>query len=114
MTLLELPQSNNTVEVFLVDSGARLEFPAQQFMQPGIRGYNRLTVPSYSFLITHSSGQRILFNLSTQTDFHNPTPRFAEPCTNTASSGWKISSPRSVSNVLIENGVPLTEINAII
>ncbi|RAH84641.1 metallo-beta-lactamase superfamily protein [Aspergillus japonicus CBS 114.51] len=114
MTSLDLPQSASTVEVFLIDSGARLDFPAQQFMTPAIRGYDRMAVPSYCFLVTHPSGQRILFDLSIRSDFQNLAPLFAERCTNTASSGWKISSPHNVSEILVANGVPLADINAII
>ncbi|EHA26130.1 hypothetical protein ASPNIDRAFT_36440 [Aspergillus niger ATCC 1015] len=114
MAQLDLPQSENTVEVFLIDSQARLDFPAQQFMQPYIKGYDRMKVPSYSFLITHPSGQRVLFDLSIRSDFHNLAPEFAERCTNTKDSGWKIHAPYSVSEVLVKNGVPLEEINAII
>ncbi|KAJ6073270.1 metallo-beta-lactamase superfamily protein [Penicillium canescens] len=102
MVSLDLPQPTNTVEVSLVDSGARLGFPAQQFITPEIQGYDRLAVPSYSFLITHPSGQCVPCDLSIRSDYHNLAPTFAERCTSTASSGWK------------ENGIPLDEVNAII
>ncbi|PYH40456.1 MBL fold metallo-hydrolase [Aspergillus saccharolyticus JOP 1030-1] len=114
MPLVDLPQSSDTVEVFLIDSGARLDLPAQQFLIPEIQGYDRMAVPSYCFLITHPSGQRLLFDLSLRSDFHNLAPVFAEPCTNPSSKDWKISSPRNVSDILVENDVALDEIKAII
>lgn len=96
-----------------VHSGARLDLPAEQFMTPKIPGYDRLAVPSYSFLITHPSGKRLLFDLSLRKDFQNLAPPFRDICTD-PESGWKVYSPRSVSDLLVENGIPLKEINAII
>lgn len=111
-----------TASVFLLDSfhstnhvrsGARLDLPAEQFITPKIPGYDRLAVPSYSFLITHPSGQRLLFDLSLRKDFQNLAPPFRDLCTD-PESDWKVYAPHSVSDVLVENGVPLEEINAII
>lgn len=96
-----------------VHSGARLDLPAEKFINPKIPGYDRLAVPSYSFLITHPSGQRLLFDLSLREDFENLAPPFGDICTN-PESGWKVYSPRSVSDLLVENGILLEEINAII
>ncbi|RAK90825.1 metallo-beta-lactamase superfamily protein [Aspergillus costaricaensis CBS 115574] len=110
---LELPSSAETVSVSLIDTGARLDLPAEQFMTPKITGYDRLAVPSYSFLITHPSGERLLFDLSLRKDFQNLAPPFRDICTD-PESGWKVYSPRSVSDLLVENSIPLEEINAII
>ncbi|PYH28347.1 MBL fold metallo-hydrolase [Aspergillus neoniger CBS 115656] len=110
---LELPSSAETVSVSLIDTGASLDLPAEKFMNPKIPGYDRLAVPSYSFLITHPSGQRLLFDLSLREDFENLAPPFGDICTN-PESGWKVYSPRSVSDLLVENGILLEEINAII
>ncbi|GKZ49505.1 hypothetical protein AbraIFM66951_002074 [Aspergillus brasiliensis] len=110
---LNLPFSTETVSVFLIDTGARLDLPAEQFMTPRIPGYDRLAVPSYSFLITHPSGQKLLFDLSLRKDYQNLAPPFRNLCTD-PDSGWKVYSPQNVGDVLVENDVPLEEINAII
>ncbi|KAJ5606805.1 hypothetical protein N7537_003424, partial [Penicillium hordei] len=54
--------------------GARLDLPAEQFLSPNIDGHERLRIPSYSFLITHPSKGRVLFDLSLRKDFQNLAP----------------------------------------
>ncbi|KAL6230243.1 hypothetical protein BDW75DRAFT_76430 [Aspergillus navahoensis] len=111
--MVGLPSSTSTVSVSIIDPGVRLDLPASWFVVPQIKGHDRLRVPSYAFLISHPSGQNLLFDLSVRSDFENLAPTVARLLTDPASPATTIS-PRNISEVLVENGVSLEEINAII
>lgn len=44
------------------------------FFEPPIKGYEELSVPSYSFLIEHPSGRKLLFDLGIRKDWENLSP----------------------------------------
>ncbi|KAL4899194.1 hypothetical protein BDW74DRAFT_189460 [Aspergillus multicolor] len=111
--MLNIPTSTHTVSVSVIDPGVRLDLPASWFIEPEIKGHERLIVPAYSFLITHPSGQKLLFDLSVRKDFENLAPELASLLTD-PSSPATLTAPHNVSDVLVENGVRLDEINAII
>ncbi|KAL4815796.1 beta-lactamase-like protein [Aspergillus spinulosporus] len=111
--MVELPSSANTVSVSVIDPGVRLDLPASWFVVPHIKGHDRLIVPSYSFLISHPSGQKILFDLSVRSDFENLAPAVAQRLTDPTNPA-KVTFAGDVSKVLVKNGVPLDEIDAII
>ena len=68
-----------------------------------------LKLPSYSFLIQHSSGRALLFDLGLRKDYwkHTGIPTRAPP-------GWQIDVDKNVSDILEENSVPLVDIEAVI
>ncbi|KAJ5457269.1 hypothetical protein N7530_012543 [Penicillium desertorum] len=106
------PESTQTVSVSLIDCGARLDLPAEHFLFPNIEGHERLRIPSYSFLITHSSKGRVLFDLSLRKDIQNLAPVVANRINN-PNVGWKVSVPQDVPDTLTANGIELGEIRTI-
>lgn len=44
------------------------------FFEPPIKGYEELSVPSYSFLVEHPSGRKLLFDLGIRKDWENLSP----------------------------------------
>ncbi|KAJ6049232.1 metallo-beta-lactamase superfamily protein [Penicillium canescens] len=73
-----------------------------------------LDLPQSTITVEVSLIDSVPCDLSIRDDYHNLAPRFAERCTSTASGGWKIHSPHGISDILVDNGTPLDEVNAII
>lgn len=82
-------------------------------MQPKVCGYPRLKGPSFCFLITHTSGQKLLFDLSVRQDFENLAPTVVDAIRNPLHD-WHLSTSRDVSEVLSDNEVRLPDVRAII
>lgn len=80
---------------------------------PQINGYTRLACPAFSFLISHPSGQKLLFDLSIRRDWEKLSPKVLESVQKPAHD-WHLSVPQNVSDVLAGNEVGLNEVNAII
>lgn len=98
--------------MLMFHSGARLDLPAKQFLYPNIEGHERLRIPSYSFLITHPSKGRVLFDLSLRKDIQNLAPVTANRINN-PSVGWKVAVPQDVPDTLVANGIELQGIQSI-
>ncbi|KAJ0423030.1 beta-lactamase-like protein [Aspergillus carlsbadensis] len=112
MNHLSLPTGSTAVDVGIIDSTARLTVPASHLLSPptDLDGLT-LTAPSYSFLIAHPSGRKILFDLGLRKDWWNLTPatnKFLK------SAGWKLEVEKNVSDILRENGEDLDAIEAVI
>ncbi|KAL3488189.1 beta-lactamase-like protein [Aspergillus germanicus] len=112
MALLSLPTGSTSVDVGIIDSTARLTVPASHLLSPAT-DLDRvtLTAPSYSFIIQHPSGRKILFDLGLRKDWWNLTP-----ATNhfLKTAGWKLEVTKNVSDVLQENEQSLDDIEAVI
>jgi hypothetical protein len=52
------------VQVSVIEPGGRIDLQAILLIVPEVGDMKRLIFPSYSFLIEHSSGRKILFDLS--------------------------------------------------
>ncbi|KAK5003623.1 hypothetical protein LTR60_006778, partial [Cryomyces antarcticus] len=57
---------------------SRFEMNIAPFLQPDIKGKTKLTCPAFSFLIEHSSGKKVLFDLGVRKDFENLAPHIVE------------------------------------
>jgi glyoxylase-like metal-dependent hydrolase (beta-lactamase superfamily II) len=99
---LNIPPSPNTVTVRIIDSTSRLEAPLGVFMGPPIPGHEILKGPAFSFLVEHSSGRKILFDLGCRKDWQNFPPAILNLVTQPQ---WKITVEKSVAEILQENGV---------
>lgn len=80
---------------------------------PKTGDYTRLVCPALSFLISHPSGQKLLFDLSIRSDLENSAPKVVKSISDPARD-WQISVPQNVSDVLVGNGVGLDQVNTII
>jgi glyoxylase-like metal-dependent hydrolase (beta-lactamase superfamily II) len=76
-----------------------------------VGGKTRMTGPAYSFLIEHSTGQKVLFDLSTRKDWENLSPMIID---RVKGGNWKVVRGRSVVEILEENGIKGGDIDAII
>ncbi|KAL2825380.1 beta-lactamase-like protein [Aspergillus pseudoustus] len=112
MDRLSLPNGSTAVDVGIIDSTARLTVPAAHLLAPTTGLDNlTLTAPSYSFLIQHPTGRKVLFDLGLRKDWWNLTPSTAHFL---RTSGWKLEAAKNVSEILQGNGESLSAVEAVI
>ena len=83
-----------------------------RFMAPPIPGMETLPgSPSFSFLMEHHSGRKLVFDLGIRKDYQNYAPKIANyiPTTN-----YTIDVTKNVIDVLEESGIKGEEIEAVI
>ncbi|KAF2232483.1 Metallo-hydrolase/oxidoreductase [Viridothelium virens] len=109
---LNIPKSDATVSVSIIDSTTWIEMPMYPFFEPDVPGKTQLTCPAYSFLITNGSSKRkILFDLGVPKDWTNMAPKIVNMI---QKAGWSVTVEKNVSDILIENDIPLTDVEAIV
>ncbi|KAF3910619.1 hypothetical protein ABW21_db0204352 [Orbilia brochopaga] len=118
---IDIPASNGTVDVRIVDSTLRLSNgPLASFMGPPIKGHDGLTAGAFGFLITHKDSdsgleRNLLFDLGPPKNWKTDLP---EPLVRRVllweDNGCSIVLEKYISEVLEENGVQLTDIEALI
>ncbi|KAL3463562.1 beta-lactamase-like protein [Aspergillus heterothallicus] len=83
-----------------------------RFMTPQVPGLETFARnPAFSFLIEHSSGRKLLFDLGIRKDWQNYAPKIAEYIPTT---GYKIEVTHNVAEMLAEHGIQPKEIEAVI
>lgn len=83
-----------------------------RFMGPPVPGMDTiLSNPSFSFLLEHSSGRKVVFDLGIRKDYQNYAPKIAEyiPTTN-----YDIEVSKNVIDILEENGIQAEGVEAVI
>jgi glyoxylase-like metal-dependent hydrolase (beta-lactamase superfamily II) len=112
---LNIPPSSSTVSVKIIDSTSWIEAPLGSLFGPVIPGHEKLSCPSYSFLIEHGPlGRKVLFDLGTRKDWENLAPSIVNTI---KSHKWGVTVKKNVSEILTESGdagVDLRSIEAII
>lgn len=109
---IELPAGQEVVTVKMI---VPVNFgPAiiKRFMEPPVPGVEtKKPGPVLTFLLEHSSGQRLVFDLGIRKDYQNYAPIVANyiPTTN-----YDIQVSKNVVDILEENGIPAQSINAVI
>lgn len=86
--------------------------PASHFVEPQIRGFDTLSAPSYSFLIEHPSGRKLLFDLGVRKDWDKLSPFTANMIASIGPA--KLEVKKGVREQLEEHGVPGSSIEGII
>ncbi|KAL1303361.1 hypothetical protein AAFC00_006758 [Neodothiora populina] len=100
--LLNIPQSDSIVKVSIIDSTSWVNIPMDPFLGPHYKGKDRMTGPTYSFFIQHSSGKRILFDLGVRPDWENYSPVLVEKF---KKMEWDIGAKKNVASILQEDGI---------
>lgn len=88
--------------------------PAQlhRFMGPPVPGMEtHPSNPSFSFLLEHPSGRKLVFDLGIRKDYLNYAPKIAEyiPTTN-----YNIEVTKNVVDILEEDGISAGDVEAVI
>ena len=106
---LNIP-SGSAAKVSIIDTTAIVSTaPTAPFMNPGIAGIETFSAPVFSFLIEHESGRKVLFDFGIRKDFDNLPPVISEMV-----EPWGAKVEKNVSEILVENGVALEDIEALI
>lgn len=110
--LVEVPSGQETVNVRLINPVNFGPAIIKRFMEPPVPGVEKKQPgPVLTFLIEHSSGQKLVFDLGIRKDYHNYSPTIANyiPTTN-----YNIQVEKNVVDILEENGISGESINAVI
>jgi hypothetical protein len=113
---LNIPASQNTVEVWIIDTTAHVSVGTAAFMEPHIAGHDKLNAVCYAFLIKHnnpnakSKYDTMLFDLGVRTDVENSPKVIAERIRTQV----KVSVEKGVVDILREQGENPDEVGAII
>ncbi|KAH0154649.1 alpha/beta-hydrolase, partial [Aureobasidium melanogenum] len=106
MSLIDIPVSDQVVDVFVIDTGAILDVPTSTFIKPVYQGSERLHCPAYVFLIKHTSGRQVLFDLGLRHDWRNLPPQKVEAINK---NGWRITAGKALEEVLAEHGIDVAQ-----
>ncbi|KAH0337688.1 hypothetical protein KCU81_g7958, partial [Aureobasidium melanogenum] len=106
MTTIDIPESVQAVDVFAIDTGAILDIPTSTFVKPVYGGSERLQCPAYVFLIRHTSGRQVLFDLGLRHDWNNLPPQKVKAINK---NGWRITAGKSLEQVLAADGIDVAE-----
>lgn len=105
---LDLPLSDRTVRVRLVDTTTVMTVDALAFVDPVQKHHQHLNLTDVAFLIENdTTGQKVMFDLGTRKDYWNLPPVTLQRGARIL-SGLKID--KDVTEVLEENGVKLDTI----
>lgn len=99
--------------VSIIDSGFRLSGLATNLLfTPSVEHFDKLPgVGSWSFLVESSTGRKVLFDLGGPADIDQFPPRVADAV---KQADAKVEAVKSVADVLVENGIELTQIKSVI
>ena len=104
--------SGKTLNVSVIHASSLSGVPTANLMGPPIPGFEVMPeCPSFSFLLTHPSGQKVLFDLGIRSDYWNLASTIWAYL---KERGYSINAERDVIDVLQEAGISGNEINAII
>lgn len=108
-----VPAGTQTVGVRIIDSTTSIENLQLDFlMKPPIDGLEYLSpLPSWSFLIEHPSGKKVLYDLGVARNWRSFPPAAAG---HIEELGWNVKVKKEVIDVLSEHGIRPDEIDAII
>lgn len=105
--------SGNAIKVRIIDSTSRItDLPTKALMKPEMPGMGSIPpLPTWSFLIEHDSGRKIMFDLGVPVDWKDLAPSVSKRLT---TNGWGISVEKSTVELLKDGGIEAKEIEAII
>ncbi|KAK7705630.1 hypothetical protein SLS64_007997 [Diaporthe eres] len=110
---LQIEPSAATVDVRIIDTTSWISgLPTNVFFEPPIKGYDELSIPSYSFLIEHPSGRKLIFDLGARKDWENLSPATAGLIARFGPA--KLEVKKGVREQLEEHGVHGSSIEGII
>lgn len=112
---LNAPASDTTVKISVIDSTLQLiGVPCNIMWTPEINGFDKVRCGTWSFLIEHPSGRKLLYDLGTRKDWKNLPPawRLETLLENGVMEALEIE--KNVADILEEGGMELGEIEGII
>lgn len=109
--LFEIPPGE-TITVKLINPVNFGPSHLKRFMTPQVPGLDTFARnPAFSFLLEHSSGRKLVFDLGIRKDYQNYAPKIANYIPTT---GYNIEVTHNVADILQEHGIAPKEIEAVI
>ncbi|KAJ5672046.1 hypothetical protein N7507_001173 [Penicillium longicatenatum] len=114
--MAELPNfsvpAGQTITVKLINTANFGPAQLNRFMAPPVPGMEtHPSNPSFSFLLEHSSGQKLVFDLGIRKDYQNYAPKIAQYIPTTK---YTIEVTKNVIDILEESGIRGEEVQAVI
>lgn len=112
LPLIELPPGKEAISVKMINPVNFGPAIIKRFMEPPVPGVEKKKPgPVLTFLLEHSSGKKLVFDLGIRKDYENYAPTVAEyiPTTN-----YNIQVTKNVVDILEESEVPGASIDAVI
>ncbi|KAJ8096379.1 hypothetical protein PM082_011541 [Marasmius tenuissimus] len=110
---ITIPYSSSTVSVQAFDVFAsNSSLPAASFMEPILPGRDIMVIPAYSFLLEHTSGRRVMFDLGARKDVDGLPPAVQESIKNSPNVNLVIE--KDIVEQLTGGGVALESIDTVI
>jgi len=112
-SLVQLPEGQETIVVKVINPVNFGPSDLQRFMAPPVPGLDKFKdCPSFSFLLEHPSGRKLVWDLGIRKDY---ATGYASSITDyLPSTGYDIRVTKNVADILEENGIPTTSIEAVI
>ncbi|KAI1120048.1 beta-lactamase-like protein [Nemania abortiva] len=115
MTPVEIPPSKATVSVSIIDTGSWVyNIPYKTLFLPVLEGRDAFDLCSYAFLVTHHDAngkRRVLFDLGIRKDWEILVPVTIQLL---KKWGCNLEIEKDVTDVLVEHGESLDDIEAIV
>ncbi|KAL9604793.1 MAG: hypothetical protein Q9219_000241 [cf. Caloplaca sp. 3 TL-2023] len=109
---LNLPKSDATVEVSIINTTTDIVVPSWTMVQPVLKGHETLNLPTFAFLIKNKSlGKTILFDLGCRKDWWNFAPAALKTITNGIPA---LSIPKNINEILEEGQEDINKIEGLI
>ncbi|PGH10922.1 hypothetical protein AJ79_05167 [Helicocarpus griseus UAMH5409] len=110
--LFQVPQGQETITVKLFNHVSFGPAHIQRFYKPPVPGLEtHASTPSFSFLLEHPSGRKLVWDLGIRKDYQNYSPKIAAYIPTTK---YDIKVTHNVVDILEENGIKGEEIEAVI
>jgi hypothetical protein len=106
---LNIPPSQHTVDVCVIDSTADIRVPLEFFVKDPLPGHDTLKCPSYVFLIESPLGRRVLFDLGLRVDKVSLPPVIRKGI-----PGLIMDAERDIATILQGGRYALDDIDSII
>jgi hypothetical protein len=108
--ILDLPISEQTVRVRMIDPGAVMTVKAESFIKPVQKGHELLNLTCVAFLIEHEpSGKKVMFDLGVRKDYWNLAPVIQRRL-GAAIPSLRVDGDKTPEVLLQKNGISLESI----
>lgn len=109
---LRVPDTSVCVSVKIIDTTTLSGVPVKNLLDPPLPGLEFLPpAPSFSFLLEHPEGQKVLFDLGIPKDTSVLGAAVAERI---SKGSYRIDVTKDVADVLEDYGIKRSEINAVV
>lgn len=112
---LNAPPGDTTVKVSVIDSTMWLAgITCDQMWNPTIKGFDRVKAGTWSILIEHPSGRKLLYDLGCRKDWENLPPPLGIKALQESGILQTLEVNKNVSEILMEGGMKLGDVEGII